>query len=76
MSKKEKVKTMLSFTQALILCLLATLFGIFGYTAVHYKEFDLVLGICVAGGILGLVIALYFVGQYFRKNLNKLEKMK
>ena len=66
---------MINFTQALILCLLATLFGIFGYAVVHYKEFDLVLGICVVCGIVSLGIALCLAGLLFRKYLNKLEKM-
>ncbi|MGX3043916.1 hypothetical protein [Helicobacter sp. T3_23-1056] len=76
MSKKDKVKATLSFLQAVIICLITALFAIFGYAAIHYKDFDLVLGISVGLSVLLLVIVLCVFGTYFKKNLKKLEKMK
>lgn len=48
MSKKERLQARLDYLKALIIAFLVALFGIFGYTAVNYKEIDLVLGICIA----------------------------
>ncbi|MGX2982700.1 hypothetical protein [Helicobacter sp. 23-1045] len=41
MSKKDDVKAKVKFFQGFIMLFVATLFAIFGYTATHYKEFDL-----------------------------------
>lgn len=75
MSKKDNVKAKISFFQTIIAILVTTLFAIFGYTAIHYKEFDLLLGIGVAVGVVLLVVALCVFGRYFKKSLDKLEKM-
>lgn len=43
MSKKDEMKARISIFQAIIILLITTLFAIFGYTAIHYKEYDLYL---------------------------------
>lgn len=76
MSKKDNIKAKISFFQAIIIVLVTTLFAIFGYTAIHYKEFDLLLGIGTAIGIILLIVLLCVFGRYFKNSLDKLEKMK
>ncbi len=76
MSKKDNVKAKISFFQAIIVVLVTTLFAIFGYTAIHYKEFDYLLGIGAAIGVALLIILLCVFGKYFKNNLDKLENMK
>lgn len=76
MSKKDNVKAKISFFQAIIVVLVTTLFAIFGYTAIHYKEFDYLLGTGTAIGVALLIILLCVFGKYFKNNLDKLEKMK
>lgn len=76
MSKKDDVKAKISFFQAFIILIVTTLFAIFGYVAIHYKEFDLVLGVGTAGAIVVLLAMLGVFVRYFVKCLKKLKDMK
>ncbi|MGX3010244.1 hypothetical protein ACWIUD_01595 [Helicobacter sp. 23-1044] len=76
MSKKDDVKAKVKFFQGFIMLFVATLFAIFGYTATHYKEFDLALGIGVAIGIVLLSIAIWIFVKLFLQYTKKLRKLK
>lgn len=76
MSKKDDIKAKISLFQAIIIVLLTTIFAIFGYTAIHYREFDWVLGICTIGAIVILMVLIGIFAKYFLKYTNKLRKLK
>lgn len=75
MSKKERLQARLDYLKALIIAFLVALFGIFGYTATHYKEIDLVLGVCIAIGIIVLLCGIYVANRAFNKRLDDLEEL-
>lgn len=78
MSKKERVKTMLNALIAVIVVLLTTLFGIFGYAAMNHKtlDSDKFLLWSVVAGVAFLVFGLAVFVRWFFKELKRLEKMK
>lgn len=73
MSKKERLQARLDYLKALIIAFLVALFGIFGYTATHYKEIDLVLGVSI--GIIVLLCGIYVANKAFNKRLDDLEEL-
>ncbi|SUX27073.1 hypothetical protein [Campylobacter upsaliensis] len=74
MSKKEKIKAKITFLNSLIIAFLTTLFAIFGYSFINFKNlnyYDL-LGVSIACLFLFFCIVLFL--KFFIKELNKLEK--
>lgn len=76
MSKKDRIKTKLDLLKSLILGFMTALFGVGGYTFAHRNELNyidyIVIGI-VAMILVGLIC---WCGFSFKKELDKLEKMK
>lgn len=72
MGKKDEVKAKISFFQTIIAIIISTLFAIFGYTAIHYKEFDLILIISTILASLFLMIMLGIFVRFFLKYVKKL----
>ena len=72
MGKKDEVKAKISFFQTIIAIIISTLFAIFGYTAIHYKEFDLILIISTILASLFLMIMLGIFVKFFLKYVKKL----
>lgn len=44
-------------------------------TLQHYKEIDLVLGVCIAIGIIVLLCGIYVANRAFNKRLDDLEEL-
>ena len=72
MGKKDEIKAKISFFQTIIAIIISTLFAIFGYTAIHYKEFDLILIISTILASLFLMIMLGIFVRFFLKYVKKL----
>lgn len=76
MSKKDRVKTKLDLLKSLILGFMTALFGVGGYTFANRNELHLIdyatIGI-VSCILVGLIC---WCGFSFKKELDKLEKMK
>ncbi len=72
MSKKDEVKAKISFFQTIIAIIISTLFAIFGYTAIHYKEFDWILIVSTILASLFLMIMLGVFVRFFLKYVKKL----
>lgn len=72
MGKKDEVKAKISFFQTIIAIIISTLFAIFGYTAIHYKEFDLILIVSTILASLFLMIMLGVFVRFFIKYVKKL----
>ena len=72
MGKKDEIKAKISFFQTIIAIIISTLFAIFGYTAIHYKEFDLILIISTILASLFLMIMLGIFVKFFLKYVKKL----
>lgn len=75
MSKKERVIARIDLLKVLIVAFLGALFAVFGYTALHYKEFDLALGILVGIGAILLIIGISVFIIIYEKKLDELEKL-
>ncbi|ETD25181.1 hypothetical protein [Helicobacter macacae] len=76
MSKKDEIKARISIFQAIIILLITTLFAIFGYTAIHYKEYDLMLVVCTVLACVFLVVMICICVKYFLKYVKKLRRLK
>lgn len=76
MSKKERTKISLKFTQSLILAFLTALFGIFAFIVVNIDVVNKFQIIASIGGIVIIAILLFLLWRYLLRQLDKLEKMK
>lgn len=76
MSKKEKIKAMIDFYKTIIIAFMTALFGVLGYTFMHYKDFLIQETIIVIVCIVGILLVLFVLVRLFLKEINKLEKEK
>lgn len=76
MSKKERTKISLKFTQSLILAFLTALFGIFAFIVVNIDTVNQFQIIASIGGIVIIAILLFLLWRYLLRQLDTLEKMK
>lgn len=58
MSKKDELKAMIDLYKALLLSFLTALFGILGYTFIHYDSFTMpkIIIVCVVAIILFICV--------------------
>ena len=75
MSKKEKIKIEIDILKAIIILCLTALFGIFGYSVVHYQTIDIVQGISIIAGIAILIFACFLLAKRMYKNLKEIEEL-
>lgn len=76
MSRKDRIKAKLDLLKLLIVAFLTALFGVVSFTALNYKNFDLLLTVLVLLGTFSLIIALAYFVKDFNRHLDELEKEK
>lgn len=76
MSKKDRVKTKLDLLKSLMLGFMTALFGVGGYTFANRNELIYIDYTVIGIVAIILVVLICWCGFSFKKELDKLEKMK
>lgn len=75
MSRKERIKLEIDILKVLIVVLLTTTFGIFGFATINYLKVNLFQGIAIFIGLTILISVLVFLFKRLFADLNEIEEM-
>ncbi len=74
MSRKERIKTALDLLKSLLMTFLVGLFGITGYTFVHFEELTKTKVGLIILTLIGVIFSIAVITKWILKKLDELEK--